>query len=159
MTAEEVKQSITGWCSSDNDLEITGERQEPMTDFALGLRVGGVSGSPVELEVLQGQGADRLTVRRTASVAGDTGAAKQLIDSRPGSVSAQIARSNGDTSVTAQTFVYLDGLNKHSFVQAVSELARTSRLLAGLGAAGATTAQPAAAAEPATVAAATSQPM
>jgi hypothetical protein len=34
--------------------------------------------------------------------------------------------------VVAQTYVYLDGLSKHTFVQAVAELARTSTLLDGL---------------------------
>jgi hypothetical protein len=146
MTAEEVKQSISAWCSSDDDLELTGERVEASTDFALGLRAGRMSGSPVDLEVLQGQGADRVTVRRTLTIEGDaTNAANSLIEGRPGGVSAQVDRSDGNTSVTAQTYVYVDGLSKNSFMQAVAELARTSRLLNNLSGAGAAIAEPAAA--------------
>lgn len=145
MTAEEVKQSITAWCSSDDDLEITGERVEPSTDFALGLRAGRRSGSPVELEVLQGQGADRVTVRRTITIEGDaTAAAADLIDGRPGAVSASVDRTGGNTAVTAQTYVYADGLSKNSFMQAVAEIARTSRLLSGLTGTAAAAAEPAA---------------
>src|SRR5437879_3478812 len=102
MTADEVKQSIAAWCSSDDDLAVTGERVEPSTDFALGIRAGGVSGSPVELEVLQGQGADRVTVRRTITIAGDASvAAGELVDTRPGAVTASIDRAAGTTAVTA----------------------------------------------------------
>ena len=34
MTSDEVKQSISNWCSSDNDLEIGSDRFEPSTEFA-----------------------------------------------------------------------------------------------------------------------------
>ena len=129
-SADEVKQSITNWCSSDDDLEITTDRFEPGTDFAFGLKSGTLSSSPVDLVVLKGDGADRVTIRRSLTLSGDNvSAANQLIASRPGSVTAAVERSGGDTSVVAQTYVYLDGLSKHTFVQAVAELARTSTLL------------------------------
>jgi SH3 domain-containing protein len=129
-SSDEVKQSITNWCSSDDDLEITSDRFEPGTDFAFGLKSGTLSSSPVDLVVLQDDGADRVTIRRTLTLSGDNvSAANQLIASRPGSVTAAVERSGGDTSVVAQTYVYLDGLSKHTFVQAVAELARTSTLL------------------------------
>jgi hypothetical protein len=129
-SSDEVKQSITNWCSSDDDLEITSDRFEPGTDFAFGLKSGTLSSSPVDLVVLQDAGADRVTIRRTLTLSGDNvSAANQLIASRPGSVTAAVERSGGDTSVVAQTYVYLDGLSKHTFVQAVAELARTSTLL------------------------------
>jgi hypothetical protein len=129
-SADEVKQSITNWCSSDDDLEITSDRFEPGTDFAFGLKSGTLSSSPVDLVVLKGDGADRVTIRRSVTLSGDNvSAANQLIASRPGSVTAAVERSGGDTSVVAQTYVYLDGLSKHTFVQAVAELARTSTLL------------------------------
>jgi SH3 domain-containing protein len=132
-SADEVKQSITNWCSSDDDLEITNERFEPGTDFAFGLKAGVLSSAPVELVVLEAAGADRVTVRRSLTLSGDNvTAANQLIASRPGSVTAAVERSGGDTSVVAQTYVYLDGLSKHTFVQAVAELARTSTLLDGI---------------------------
>jgi hypothetical protein len=129
-SADEVKQSITNWCSSDDDLEITTDRFEPGTDFAFGLKSGALSSAPVDLVVLKGDGADRVTIRRSLTLSGDNvSAANQLIASRPGSVTAAVERSGGDTSVVAQTYVYLDGLSKHTFVQAVAELARTSTLL------------------------------
>jgi Bacterial SH3 domain len=129
-SADEVKQSITNWCSSDDDLEITTDRFEPGTDFAFGLKAGVLSSSPVELVVLESTGADRVTIRRSLTLSGDNvSAANQLIASRPGSVTAAVERSGGDTSVVAQTYVYHDGLSKHTFVQAVAELARTSTLL------------------------------
>ena len=57
----------------------------------------------------------------------------QLIASRPASVTASVERSGADTTIVAQTYVYLDGLSKHTFVQAVAELARTSTLLDAIG--------------------------
>lgn len=129
-SSDEVKQSITNWCSSDDDLEITSDRFEPGTDFAFGLKSGTLSSSPVDLVVLQDAGADRVTIRRSMTISGDNvSAANQLIASRPGSVTGAVERLGGDTSVVAQTYVYLDGLSKHTFVQAVAELARTSTLL------------------------------
>jgi Bacterial SH3 domain len=134
MTSDEVKQSIRNWCSSDNDLEIGSDRFEPSTEFAFTIRTAVQSSSPVELLVLKGEGADRVTLRRSVTLTGDTvDAARKLIDSRPGSVSAAVERSGLDTTVVAQSFVYLDGLSQHTFVQAAAELSRTGMLLDGLG--------------------------
>ena len=134
MTPDEVKQSITSWCSSDDDLEIASDRFEPGTDFSFGLKAGTLSTAPVDLIVLKADGADRVTIRRSVTLTGDNvDAANRLIASRPGSVTAAVERSGLDTTVVAQTFVYLDGLSKHTFVQAVAELARTSTLLDAIG--------------------------
>jgi hypothetical protein len=134
MTPDEVKQSITTWCSSDDDLEIASDRFEPGTDFSFGLKAGTLSTAPVDLIVLKADGADRVTIRRSVTLTGDNvDAANQLIASRPGSVTASVERSGADTTVVAQTYVYLDGLSKHTFVQAVAELARTSTLLDAIG--------------------------
>jgi hypothetical protein len=134
MTPDEVKQSITNWCSSDDDLEIASDRFEPGTDFSFGLKAGTLSTAPVDLVVLKADGADRVTVRRSVTLTGDNvDAANQLVSSRPGSVTAAVDRSGADTTVVAQTYVYLDGLSKHTFVQAVAELARTSTLLNAIG--------------------------
>ncbi len=112
-SSDEVKQSITNWCSSDDDLEITSDRFEPGTNFAFGLKSGTLSSAPVDLVVLQDDGADRVTIRRTLTLSGDNvSAANELIASRPGSVTAAVERSGGDTSVVAQTYVYLDGLEQ-----------------------------------------------
>ncbi len=134
MTPDEVKQSITTWCSSDDDLEIASDRFEPGTDFSFGLKAGTLSTAPVDLIVLKADGADRVTIRRSVTLTGDNvDAANQLIASRPGSVTASVEHSGADTTVVAQTYVYLDGLSKHTFVQAVAELARTSTLLDAIG--------------------------
>ena len=134
MTPDEVKQSITTWCSSDDDLEIASDRFEPGTDFSFGLKAGTLSTSPVDLTVLKADGADRVTIRRSVTIPGDSvDAANRLVASRPGSVTAAVERSGADTTVVAQTYVYLDGLSKHTFVQAVAELARTSTLLDAIG--------------------------
>jgi Bacterial SH3 domain len=134
MTPDEVKQSITGWCASDDDLEMASDRFEPGTDFAFGLKAGTLSAAPVDLVVLKAAGADRVTIRRSVTLNGDNvDAADRLVASRPGSVTASVERSGADTTVVAQTYVYLDGMSKHAFVQAVAELARTSRLLDAIG--------------------------
>ncbi len=134
MTPDEVRQSITTWCSSDDDLEMASDRFEPGTDFSFGLRAGTLSASPVDLIVLKSDGADRITIRRSVTLTGDVvDAANQLVASRPGSVTAAVERSGADTTVVAQTYVYIDGLSKHTFVQAVAELARTSTLLDAVG--------------------------
>jgi hypothetical protein len=134
MTPDEVKQSITTWCSSDDDLEIASDRFEPGTDFSFGLKAGTLSTSPVDLTVLKTDGADRVAIRRSVTIPGDSvDAANRLVASRPGSVTAAVERSGADTTVVAQTYVYLDGLSKHTFVQAVAELARTSTLLDAIG--------------------------
>jgi hypothetical protein len=134
MTPDEVKQSITGWCTSDDDLEIGSDRFEPGTDFSFGLKAGTLSTTPVDLVVLKADGADRVTIRRSVTLTGDeVDAANQLVASRPGSVTASVERSGMDTTIVAQSYVYLDGLSKHSFVQAVAELARTSTLLDAIG--------------------------
>jgi hypothetical protein len=134
MTPDEVKQSITGWCTSDDDLEIGADRFEPGTDFSFGLKAGTLSTTPVDLVVLKADGADRVTIRRSVTLTGDdVDAANALVASRPGSVTAAVERSGSDTTIVAQTYVYLDGLSKHTFVQAVAELARTSTLLDALG--------------------------
>ena len=47
MTPDEVRQSITSWCSSDDDLEFAGDRFEPSTDFAVNARAGATKRSEV----------------------------------------------------------------------------------------------------------------
>ena len=85
MTPDEVKQSITGWCTSDDDLEIGSDRFEPGTDFSFGLKAGTLSTAPVDLVVLKADGADRVTIRRSVTLTGDdVDAANALVASRPG---------------------------------------------------------------------------
>ena len=134
MTPDEVKQSITTWCTSDDDLEIGSDRFEPGTDFSFGLKAGTLSTAPVDLIVLKADGADRVTIRRSVTLPAtrstpQTGWSPRARDPSPPSVE----RSGADTTIVAQTYVYLDGLSKHTFVQAVAELARTSTLLDAIG--------------------------
>jgi hypothetical protein len=130
MTSDEARQSITTWCTTDDDLSLVGEGSDPAAEFVLKITAGGLSASPVNLEAIKGSGADRITLRHTSRYAGDGGdGASKLVQSRPGWVTISDDRSGG---VTVQTFIYLDGLTKHAFVQAASELARTGRLLESL---------------------------
>jgi hypothetical protein len=129
MTSDEVQQSIRTWCSTDDDLSLVGEGSDPAAEFVLTITAGALSASPVNLEAVKGSGADRLTLRHRSRSTADPGAVAKLVQSRPGWVSVSDDRSEG---ATVQTFVYLDGLTKHAFVQAASELARTARLLGSL---------------------------
>src|SRR5690348_17629733 len=112
MTSDEAKQSITTWCTTDDDLSLVGEGSDPAAEFVLKITAGGLSSSPVSLEALKGTGADRITLRHTATEAGDANAAAKLVQGRPGWVSLSDDRSSG---TTVQTFIYLDGLTKHNF--------------------------------------------
>src|SRR5437879_9005569 len=126
MTSDEAKQSITTWCTTDDDLSLIGEGSDPAADFVLKITAGGLSATPMSLEALKGIGADRITLRHTSSLSANHGdAATKLVQGRPGWVSLSDDRSQG---TTVQTFIYLDGLTKHSFVQAAPELARPARL-------------------------------
>jgi Bacterial SH3 domain len=130
MTSDEAKQSITTWCTTDDDLSLVGEGSDPAAEFVLKITAGGLSASPVSLEALKGTGADRVTLRHTSTLSEGGDSATKMIQARPGWVTMSADRSAG---TTVQTFIYLDGLTKHSFVQAAAELARTARLLESLG--------------------------
>ena len=152
MTPEDVKQNVSAWCSSVEGLELLGERSEPGADFAIAVRSQLTKDAPVEALVLQEPGKDRVTVRHTASLSSGTEASAQtVLDSRPGWVSGSVERGWSGTSVAVQADVYHDGLTKNSFVQALSDVARTAHLL------GATTASAADASTAGAAAAATTQ--
>ena len=133
MTPDEVRQSITGWCSPDGEVEYVGERSEPGTDFALALRAGAGGAAGIELLALQSQGSDHVTLRLASSLASASADdAQRILDTRPGTVSGSVDRGYSGATVTAQTDVYHDGLSKNSFLQAAAELARTGKLLGTL---------------------------
>ena len=133
MTPEDVKQNVSAWCSSVDGLEMLGERSEPGADFAIAVRSQLGADAAVEALVLQEPGTDRVTVRHTASLSSGTEAAAQsVLDARPGSVTGTVDRGWSGTSVAVQAHVYHDGLNKNSFVQALSEIARTAQLLGAI---------------------------
>lgn len=137
MANDDVKQRITGWCTPADDLQVSGERPEPDHDFALQLITGGGSGSDVVAALARD--ADHLVLRHTVTLDGDAlGSAKdtsfdeelaELVEGRPGPVSAWTSNESGQHAVVLQTWVYLDGLTKHSFMSALSELTRTRRVL------------------------------
>ena len=130
MTPEDVKQNVSAWCSSVDELELLGERSEQGADFAFAVRSSLDKTAPVEVQVLQEQGKDRIAVRHTASLSsGSEAAAQTVLDDRPGSVTGTVDRGWSGTTAAVQSVVYHDGLNKNSFVQAVSEVARTAQLL------------------------------
>lgn len=130
MTPEDVKQNVSEWCSSVDGLEVLGERSEAGADFAIAVRSQLTKDAAVETLVLQEPGKDRVTVRHTASLSSGTeDGAQKVLDARPGSVTGTVDRAWSGTSVAVQTHVYHDGLNKNSFVQALSEIARTAQLL------------------------------
>lgn len=138
MTPDEVKQSVTGWSSAEAGLELLGERSEPGADFALSIRSTASQAAPVEMQVLQVQGSDRITIKHTASLAsGSDAQAQSILDSRPGWVAGTVERGWSGTSVTVEARVYHDGLTKNSFVQAASEVARTAHLLGNVATAAA----------------------
>lgn len=153
MTPDEIKQNVTGWSSSEADLEVLGERSEPGTDFALSIRSTASKTAPVEMQVVQDQGSDRITIKHTASLAsGSDAQAQSILDARPGWLAGTVERGWSGTGVTVQARVYHDGLTKNSFLQAASEVARTAQLLgsvataaAGAGAAAGAAGTPAAA--------------
>jgi hypothetical protein len=131
MTPDEVRQTLTGWCSSDENLEFTGDQHEQDADYAFGVRTRGERGAPVDLQVLQ-RGGDRLLIRHTASLSSSAAeSAQKVLDQRPGWIWGTVDRSQNGTSAVIQTQLYLDGLNRNSFMQAVSEVAHTARLLSG----------------------------
>lgn len=133
MTPEDVKQNVSAWCSSVEGLEMLGERSEPGADFAVAVRSQLGKDAAVEALVLQEPGKDRVTVRHTASLSsGSEDSAQSVLDARPGSVTGTVDRGWAGTSVAVQTHVYHDGLNKNSFVQALSEIARTAQLLGAI---------------------------
>ena len=153
MSADDIKRSISDWCSPDSGLEYTGDRSADGAEFSSGVR-SSLGGAPVELEVLQPAGADRVAIRHTASASGRSkDAAQTLLDQRPGWVNGTVDDADTGTSVKLETFVYHDGFSKNSFMQAVAEISRSARLLGGLSTAAAAAPSASVAAEPASASA------
>lgn len=133
MTPEDVKQNVSAWCSSVDGLEMLGERSEAGAEFAIAVRSQLSKDAAVEALVVQEPGKDRVTIRHTASFSsGSEDGAQRVLDGRPGSITGTVDKGWSGTSVAVQTHVYHDGLSKNSFVQALSEIARTAQLLGAL---------------------------
>jgi hypothetical protein len=161
MANDEVKQLILGWCGTGDDLQVVldgfytvEDRSEPDTDVALALK----SASGDLVASLQ-SGSDRLVLRQ-ATVLGATSAAgtapagnladalQEIEDRSPGPVTVALDPSS-ERTVVLSTWVILDGLTKHTFLTAVSDLERTRRVVARLAGPDATAATTSAFALPA----------
>ena len=125
--ATEDKQRILDWCSADSDVRCVEGEGEPGADFTLCLESGGA-----ELTATLPIGGDRLVLRGVVDLAeaahpsGNGDLAADLVDleeRRPGPVTASLDPSG--EQVVISTWIVLDGLTKHSFLTAVSDLHRT----------------------------------
>ena len=139
MANDEVRQLILGWCGAGDDLQVVldgfytvEERSEPDADVVLALK-----SSSGDLVASLQTGSDRLVLRQVAVLgsapAGNLADALQDVeDSRPGAVTARVDPT-GERQVILSSWVILDGLTKHTFLTAVSDVERTRRAVLRLG--------------------------
>ena len=148
--ATDERQRILDWCGADSDARFLEEASDPNADFALILESDGT-----QLTATLPSGADRIVMRQTvtlgegaATTGGDLAAAlAELEERRPGPVTAALDPTGEQVAVG--TWIFLDGLTKHSFLTAVSDLNRTRRAVLRLGGAAETAPVEATAVEPA----------
>jgi hypothetical protein len=117
--ATDAKELIVGWCSVADDLQLSGERSEPGSEWALALTSGGA-----EILASQPSGRDRVVLSQPVEVADSAAIARHLAAleaRRP----APVTLTAGSQGVVVSTWIVLDGLTKHSLLSAVGELART----------------------------------
>ena len=129
MASDDIKSTITGWCTTEDSLQFVEDLSDPGADFALTLRAGNAVSGTVPVRVALQSGADRVTVSSTLASAPDVAALRD----RPA-----IVRADGSDVTGA---VYLDGFTRNAFMQVVAEVAKTANLLgvAPAGAAAAST--------------------
>ena len=125
--ATEDKQRILDWCGADSDVRYVQEGADPGADFSLVLESAGT-----ELTATLPSGSDRIVLRnvvdlaQAAQPAGSGDLAADLTDleeRRPGPVTV-VLEPTGE-AVAVSTWVVSDGLTKHSFLTAVSDVIRT----------------------------------
>ncbi len=125
--ATEDKQRILDWCGADSDVRYVQEGVDPAADFSLVLESAGS-----ELTATLASGSDRIVLRnvvdlaQAAQPAGSGDLAADLTDleeRRPGPVTV-VLEPTGE-AVAVSTWVVSDGLTKHSFLTAVSDVIRT----------------------------------
>lgn len=129
MTPEELKTSITSWCTDKTGLQLVEDRSEAGADLALGLRSRTAGGGTVAVDVRLDHDDDRVTLRSSSPSAADAQALEKLVATRPALVRAETLGS----SAVVSAFVYLDGLTKQSFLSAVDEVAKTRTLVDAAG--------------------------
>ena len=133
MTADNIKDAITGWCNDRTGLQLVEDRTESGADFALALRSSSHGSASVPVDVRLDQGDDRVVVSSTSSSGADAEARDGVLSGRPALVRGE---SSGDNTVVTAS-VYTDGFNKQAFIGAVEEVAKTRSLIDALTGAGA----------------------
>lgn len=133
MTADNIKDAITGWCNDRTGLQLVEDRTESDADFALALRSGSHGSASVPVDVRLDQGDDRVVVSSTSPSGADAEARDGVLSARPALVRGE---SSGDNTVVT-AYVYTDGFNKQAFIVAVEEVAKTRSLIDALTGAGA----------------------
>ncbi len=125
--ATEDKQRILDWCGAGSDVRYVQEGADPGADFSLVLESTGT-----ELTATLPSGSDRIVLRnvvdlaQAAQPAGSGDLAADLTDleeRRPGPVTV-VLEPTGE-AVAVSSWVVSDGLTKHSFLTAVSDVIRT----------------------------------
>jgi hypothetical protein len=124
--ATDDKQRIQDWCSADGDVRCVEEESDPGAVFTLVLESGGA-----ELTAALPSGGDRIVLITIVDLgqaapggSGDLSAdLAELEERRPGPVTARLTPTG--EHVVISTWIVLDGLTKHSFLTAVSDLGRT----------------------------------
>jgi hypothetical protein len=122
----DAKQRILDWCSADSTVRCVGEESDPAAEFTLVLVSGGA-----ELTAGLPSGTDLLALRSLVDLgqgvqpAGGSLASDltDLEERRPGPVT--VGLDADAERVEVATWVILDGLTKHSFLTAVSDVSRT----------------------------------
>ena len=135
--ATDDKQRILDWCGADSEVRYVQEGADAGADFSLVLESMGT-----ELTATLASGSDRIVLRNVVDLAqaarpagsGDLAAdLTDLEERRPGPVTVVLEPTGEELAVS--TWVVSDGLTKHSFLTAVSDVIRTRRAvlrLAGL---------------------------
>ena len=131
------KQRILGWCGGGGEATFVDERSEPGADFSLVLEADGYP-----LTATLAAADDRLMLRQVVPLEGaasGSAASDDLVadladleERRPGPVTVRLDAA--DDQVVVGTWVIIDGLTKHSFLTAVSDLSRTRRAVVRLAA-------------------------
>ena len=125
--SDEILSRIAGWCDAENDLEIEGQT----------ITVGG--DLPLEISVDLSDEAVTLTHLHTP---GDTPEgfsehAAALLGNRGTMTDGEVLTADAGTTVALRYPVYLDGLNRQTFLLAVREIAGTVDSLTEIGGAAA----------------------
>lgn len=152
MAQNELKDRVLAWCSGTDDLEVVQEQDDSAAELALVLRVG--RPEPVRVGIFKSTSADRLVVLHTlklppglldGSEPGEAGYAgsglgqaereafadtlSRVIEGRLATLNATTRPAPDGHEVTINSWVYLDGLSKHTFMTAVEEVVRVRRIV------------------------------